>query len=229
MNVMMGAERRRGTRAAAVDPGSPCISFLTPQDVRPLARLYTEVFLADEPTSVRIAPDPARLLPHAEWYVGSLVPRGFSLAARDFGCGGPVGFLFSFDIPDEFPESPGRYAACLDNFRQAVVMIDELERRFLDRSGISPGSVLHTFQAGVRPDFRQQGVLAAMMERLVLRARERRYRHIVAECTNPVSHAASRNLGFRKAGFLPYDSFLIEGIPFFAGLEGGLSLVVRDL
>ncbi len=229
MNVMTGAKRDKGTRTAGMDPGSPCISFLAPQDVRPLARLYTEVFLADEPTSVRIAPDPARLLPHAEWYIGSLVPRGFSLAARDPGSGEPVGFLFSFDVTDEFSESPGRYAAYLENFHEAVLMIDALEQRFLERGGIPPGSVLHTLQAGVRANFRQRGVLAAMMEQLVSRARERGYRQIVAECTNPVSHTAFLNLGFRPAGFLPYDTFLIHGRPYFAGLEGGLFLVVRDL
>jgi L-amino acid N-acyltransferase YncA len=68
-----------------------------------------------------------------------------------------------------------------------------------------------------------------MMEQLVSHARERGYRQIVAECTNPVSQTAFLNLGFRQAGFLPYETFLIGGSPYFAGLEGGLSLVVRDL
>lgn len=205
------------------------ISPLSEADVEPATYLYADIFLTDEPTSVRIAPDPGRLIPLAQWYVAALVCRGFSFIARDPLTGRIAGFLFCFDITDDFSEDARQYAAYLDNFREAIAMIDELELRFLDRGGIVPGTVLHALQAGVDPCYRRQGLLKAMMDQLVDRARQRGYRQVVAECTNPGSLAALRESGFVQAGFLPYDTFLINGEPFFAGLEGGLSLMVLDL
>lgn len=205
------------------------ISFLSEPDVESAALLYTEVFLHDEPTSVRIAPDPARLLTHARWYVNSLVGREFSTIARDTGTGDLIGFMFCFDLTDNFGDDAARFKEYLANFREAIVMIDELEMRFLNRSSISPGSVLHALQAGVSRKYRGRGVLKAMMGLLIHRARERGYRQIVAECTNPLSIMALEQHGFQKAGYLEYDSFFIDGVRFFEGLEGDLSLMVLDL
>ncbi|MFA4860698.1 N-acetyltransferase family protein [Methanoregula sp.] len=226
---MLRENRSPEIPSAGNNPGTPVISFLSEADAGPVTQLYADIFLADEPTSVRIAPDPARLLPLAHWYVGLLARRGFSFVARAPHTGEPVGFLFSFDITDDFCEDPMRYAAYLDNFREAIAMIDELEERFLDRRSIPPGAVLHALQGGVSRDYRRCGLLKAMMERLVTRARERGYRQIVAECTNPASHKALLASGFCQAGFLAYDTFQINGAPCFAGLSGGLSLMVLDL
>ena len=226
---MLRENRSPEIASAGNNPGNPVISFLSEADAGEVTELYAGIFLADEPTSVRIAPDPARLLPLAHWYVGLLARRGFSFVARAPHTGEPVGFLFSFDITDDFCEDPLQYAAYLDNFREAIAMIDELEQRFLNRSSIPPGAVLHALQGGVSRDYRGRGLIRAMMDRLVIYARERGYRQIIAECTNPPSHKALLAYGFRQAGFLAYDTFLINGTPYFAGLSGGLSLMVLDL
>jgi hypothetical protein len=52
---------------------------------------------------------------------------------------------------------------------------------------------------------------------------------VVADCTHPGSRRSFEQCGFHEAGSLSYDAFSLDGVRFFAGLEGGISLMVRDL
>jgi GNAT superfamily N-acetyltransferase len=205
------------------------IGPLTESDVEEATRLYIEVFLADEPTSRRISPDPVSLLSSARWYVRSLAGKDLSLVARDEKTHEIAGILFCFDMTDDFGSERDRFALYLSHFREAVAMIDELEDRYIDRTSVLPGTVLHVFQGAVGRRYRKNGIFRALICRMVCHARERGFIRIVCDSTNPVSRRGVEACGFSERGFSSYDTFFINGKRFFEGLEGGISLMVRDL
>ena len=208
-------------------PAPVVIAPLTEADVEEAARLYTEVFLADEPTSRRCALDPACFLPHARFYVRSLVGKGLSFVARDERTNEIAGFIFCFDMTFDPKEEGEEMVAYLANFREPVAMIDELEARCLTRAAVPFGSVVHAFQGGVSRKYRLSRVMKALVLRLIAHARERGYRKIVADCTSPASHRVLAQCGFTQVGFLSYDAFVIDGVRFFADSKGASPLWQR--
>lgn len=210
-------------------PAPVVIVPLTEPDVEQAARLYTEVFLTDEPTSHRHALDPALFLPYARFYVRSLVRKDLSFIARDERTKEILGFIFCFDLTDN-PEDEGEVmVAFLAHFREAVAMINELEDRHLNRKEIGAGSVLHVFQIGVHRKFRGNGIAQSMIRRVIDHARKRGFRQVIADCTSPASQRTFEQCGFYEVGFSPYEAFRMDNVRFFAGLEGGISLMVKDI
>jgi ribosomal protein S18 acetylase RimI-like enzyme len=216
------------------DPGTlssgmaPCVP-LTVSDVDEAARLYGEVFLADEPTTRFREPDPVMFHYYARLYVRSLAGKKLSFIAHDEKTHEPAGFLFSVDFTDD-PKNDGEWMMeFLSQFPEIVTMIDELEERYLDCAAILPGSVLHIFQIGVDRKYRGHGVAQAMIRRVLVHARKLGFRQVIADCTHPASRRSFEQCGFHEAGFLSYDTFSMNGVRFFAGLEGGISLMVRDI
>ena len=202
---------------------------LTPADAVPAARLYTEVFLADEPTTRHFTPDFSRFLSYATEYVKILVRKDLSFIVRDEETGHAAGFIFCCDLTDD-PEQEGPVMVeFLSQFRETVIMIEELENRVFSQEEVSPGSVLHVYQIGVSRSFRRAGVARAMIDRVVSHAQERGFSRVVAECTGPASKRAFTQCGFHEAGYYPYDEFCIDGDRFFKELDQGLSLMVRNL
>ena len=223
-----------GNGSTSPDPHSPrsgrftCVPLSEP-DVEPAARLYTEVFLADEPTTRRYAPDPAFFLHHAQFYVRSLVRKKLSFIARHPGSQDPAGFIFCIDLTEDPRDEGESMVVFLAHFREVIGMLNELEERYISRNEIVPGSVLHIFQIGVSRNGRGRGIAQTMIRRVLDQARERGFRQVIADCTNPASKRAFEQCGFSEAGFLPYDAFSMNGIRFFAGLDGGISLMVKDI
>jgi len=202
---------------------------LTGSDADEAARLYTEVFLTDEPTSVRRAPDPVMFLHYARLYAGLLAGKNLSFVMRDEGAGSLAGFIFCVDLTLD-PKNEGEWMpAFLAHFPEAVAMITELEERHLNIAETSPGSVLHVYQIGVGRKYRGLGVAQALIRRVLEHARERGFRQAVADCTNPASRRSFERCGFHETGFSPYAGFSMHGVRFFAALEGGISLMIRDI
>ena len=209
-------------------PRMECHPLTAPYSIS-AARLYTEVFLADEPTTRHFAPDFSRFLSCAEEYVNILVKKGLSFIVRDEETGEPTGFIFGCDLTDN-PEQEGPVMVeFLSQFRETVIMIEELENRFFCQEEICPGTVVHVYQIGVSRSFRGKGIARTMIDRVVSHAQERGFSRVVAECTGPVSKRAFEQCGFYEAGYYPYDEFCINGVRFFKGLDQGLSLMVRNL
>ena len=202
---------------------------LTESDVESAARLYTEVFLADEPTSHRHALDPALFLPYARFYVHSLVGKDLSFLSRNETTKELTGFIFSFDLTDD-PENEGAVMSeFISHFKEAVAMIHELEDHHLNREEIKAGSVLHIFQIGVSRQYRETGIARAMINRVLAHARERGFRQVIADCTSPDSKRVFEQCGFSEMGFSPFEAFSMNDVRFFAGLTGGISLMVKNI
>ena len=233
---MAGKTGRSGNGIHVPDP-DPRSSFakqpacipLAESNVESAARLYTEVFLADEPTSHHHALDPALFLPYARFYVRSLVRKDLSFLNRNETTSELAGFIISVDLTDD-PENEGAVMAeFIAHFKEAVAMIHELEDRHLNFEEIKAGSVLHIFQIGVSRQYRKTGIAQAMIRRVLAHARERGFRQVIADCTSPASKRVFEQCGFSEMGFSPYEAFSMNGIRFFAGLEGGISLMVINL
>src|SRR5512133_181447 len=80
-------------RFSSPAPEPACVPLTEPNQ-KSAARLYTEVFTADEPTTHRCALDPAAFFDYADFYVGTLVKKELSFLARDTLTGKAVGFIF---------------------------------------------------------------------------------------------------------------------------------------
>jgi ribosomal protein S18 acetylase RimI-like enzyme len=202
---------------------------LTESMAEQAARLYTEVFLADEPTTRHHAPDPEFFLTHARFYVRSLAGKQLSFLVRDDTTRELAGFIFCVDMTDD-PKSEGAsMEEFLAYFKETVAIIDELEGRYLTVKEIRSGSVLHIFQIGVSRKDRGCGIAQALIHRVLADARERGFRQVIADCTGPVSRRAFEQCGFAQAGYIPYETFSHNGARFFTGIDGGISLMTRDV
>jgi len=69
----------------------------------------------------------------------------------------------------------------------------------------------------------------SLIRRVLAHARDFGYRQVIADCTHAASRRSFETCGFHEAGFLSYETFSVDGIRYFAGLDGGISLMVRDL
>ncbi|MCQ1537818.1 GNAT family N-acetyltransferase [Methanocalculus taiwanensis] len=202
-------------------------SLLTSSDIDEVTQLYMDVFLDDEPTSRAIAPDRIAAYQDALGYVLALAENGLSFIARDGESGGIAGFIFCFDLLDD-PTSDGAPMAALSrHFPEAISMIDELEDMFLKRSGVEKGSVLHIYQIGVGRPYRGRGIATALIRQVLRHAGELGYRQVVTDCTSARSRRAFERCGFSGIGYLAYDAFSYNGVCFFQGLEGGISLMAK--
>jgi ribosomal protein S18 acetylase RimI-like enzyme len=202
---------------------------LTESDAGGAARLYADTFLSDEPTTHRRAPDPVLFLHYGTLYARSLAGKQLSFIARDARTPDPAGFIFCVDLTDDLVAEGAWMAEFLAQFPEAVAMLTELEDRFFNRADIVPGSVMHIYQIGVDRRYRGTGIARDLIRRALAHARDRGYRQAVADCTHMASRRSFEACGFREAGFLSYETFSINGVRYFAGLEGGISLMVRDL
>ncbi|MFA4876267.1 MAG: GNAT family N-acetyltransferase [Methanoregula sp.] len=220
-------------RTLPADPFPPSGPFvinpLLGSDVEAAARLYTDVFLADEPTSRRHALDRARFFPYAQIYVRSLVDRNLSFLVRERQTGEPAGFIFSFDLTDDPATEGPEMAAFISHFREAVAMIDELEERCLSPAEARPGVAVHIFQIGVDRKFRRKGIARDMICHALDNAKRLGFRQAIADCTSKVSRQVFEECGFSAQGFSSYETFSMDGRRFFSGLEGGITLMVRDI
>lgn len=117
----------------------------------------------------------------------------------------------------------------LSNFHEPVAAINELETSYFDRETTPPGTVMHVFQIGVTREFRGLSVSTTLIRRALVQARHQGFSRVIADCTSRVSCRSFERCGFDTAGSLSYDAIRINGTHFFSGLDGELTLMVRDL
>jgi len=202
---------------------------LTSDMVDITARLYAEVFTADEPTTRWHGVVLEEFLPFARRYVQYCATSGLSFIARDNTSGKTIGFIFCTDLTTNLEALGPEMSAFLSHFDATIQLIETLEAQYLNIGIVEPGQILHVYQLGVCRKARGKSVSAVLIQRVLDFARERGYRTIVADCTGPVSRHSFENCGFENAGSLTYADFLFRGIAFFDELEGEISLMVRNI
>jgi ribosomal protein S18 acetylase RimI-like enzyme len=202
---------------------------LTKSNADDAARLYADTFLSDEPTTHHRAPDPSLFLYYGTLYARSLSGKHLSFIARDARTLEVAGFIFCVDLTDDLVAEGTWMVEFLAQFPEAVAMLTELEDRYFNRAGIAPGAVLHIYQIGVDRKFRGAGIAPALIHRALAHARDRGYRQVIADCTHAASRRSFEKCGFLEAGVLSYEAFSVNGVRYFSGLDGGISLMVRDV
>ncbi len=209
--------------------GNPACIPLTGSNSDKAARLYREVFLADEPTTHTRSPDPERFLHYAKLYTRFLAGKNLSFMARDERAQTLAGFIFCVDMKESL-ESAGEWTTLIvEDFREAMTMINELENRYINLADISPGSVLHIFQVGLGRKYRGHGIAQLLIHRALANAQENGFRKAFADCTNPASRRSFERCGFHEVGFSSYEEFSLDGDRYFSECEGGIWLMARDI
>lgn len=104
------------------------------------------MFLADEPTTHRHAPNPVVFSSQASFYIKSLARKGLSFISRDECSKDLLGFIFTLDMAEDPREEGPSMVAFLPYFRETVAMIDELENFYLNIASLSPGQCCTYFR-----------------------------------------------------------------------------------
>jgi ribosomal protein S18 acetylase RimI-like enzyme len=209
--------------------GIPACIPLEEADSDEAARIYRDVFLADEPTTHTRSPDPARFLHYAKLYTRFLAGKNLSFVARDEHTNELAGFIFCVDMTGSL-ESAGEWTTLIiEDFREAMTMINELEDRYIKLADTLPGSVLHIFQVGLSRKYRGHGIAQLLIQRALSNAQEYGFRRAVADCTNPASRRSFEQCGFHEVGFSSYKEFSLDGDRYFSECEGGIWLMARDI
>lgn len=193
------------------------------------AQIYTDIFLADEPTTIRHGTDSSFFLPYAEMYVQFVARENLSFIARDKKTSEIIGFIFCLDFTSDIRDEGEQMEQFLNHFKATVVMMDELEDLFLNHDKIVAGSMLHVFQIGVDKKYRKLGIAKTLINQALNLAHERGFTHVIADCTSFTSTCSFESCGFDMVGKIPYDSFCMDGVRFFDGLDGGISLMVKNI
>ena len=130
----------------------------------------------------------------------------------------------------ETPESVGEWVLeILSEFREVIIMINELENRHINRKEILQGSMLHIVNIGVNKSYRGKGLAQFMTRKALAHAQERGFSHAIADCINQVSRHSCEKCGFHEAGFSSYEAFSLNGDRPFAEREGGIFLMLKDM
>lgn len=205
-----------------------CIA-LSPGAVEAAARLYTEVFVRDEPTTRwhRITGD--NFLPFARTYVQFCEREGLSFIAQEEGTRKVIGFIFCHDLSLDLNALGPEMREYLSQFDATIQIISALEEKYLKPGAMKPGMGLHVYQLGISREFRNRSISTALIRTVLAFARERGFKQVVTDCTGPQSCRSFGNCGFTREGSIEYSLFLINGTAFFSGLEGGITLMARDL
>lgn len=209
-------------------PAGQCL-LLTSDMVDITARLYAEIFTSDEPTTRWHGVVLEEFLPFAWRYVQYCATSGMSFIARDNTSEEVIGFIFCTDLTTNLEALGPEMSAFLSHFDATIQLIEALEAQYLNIGIVKPGQILHVYQLGVCRNARGKSVSAVLIHRVLDFTRERGYHTIVADCTGPVSRHSFENCGFENAGSLTYSDFLFRGTAFFDGLEGEISLMVRNI
>ncbi len=202
---------------------------LTHETADETAALYAHVFLNDEPMTRRHGIDPAKFSPFAREYLHFCADQGMSVIAAECDTGDVVGFALCSDLATDWSSvSPG-ISTLLSFFSESMEILGEVESRCPDLAYPEPGTVLHLFQLGVRETERGRGIAIRLVSRILSLALHRGYSRVIADCTGPGSRRACEQCGFSGAAYVTYDDFIVSGQAFFAGIPGGITLMIRDL
>lgn len=210
-------------------PDNIHILSLSNEHYRGAAQLYSDVFISDEPTTHLHAPDPSEFIRYAEIYVSSLIPKNLSFIAMDRSTRDIIGFIFCFDLVSDITDEGEEMVRFLSHFHETVLLIDELEHRFLPIEEMSVGQVLHVFQIGVDKKYRRSKIACSLIYAVLEHGKNLGFSKVIADCTSSASLQVFSSCGFELAGYIDYDTCYINGENFFANLDGGISLVVKNL
>ena len=193
------------------------------------AKLYTDIFLNDEPMTRHHGIEPGKFLPCAREYLYFCAGQGLSFVAVNRANNRVSAFVLGSDITTDLMAVGPGMVSLLSFFRESMEIIEVLESQCPDISDTNPGKVFHIFQIGTHRDYRRRGLVTQLIQMSLAHAKRQGFVKAVAECTGPVSRHTCERCGFVRAANIRYDDFVVNKKRFFSGLPGEISLMVRDI
>ena len=137
-----------------------------------------------------------------------------------------IGAMIADDFASALPEGMGLLGKA---FQPIFALLEELDEQY--KKGRTPrlGEYLHLFMIAV--DHRHQGrkVAQNLVWACLENAARKGYHTAVAEATGVISqHLFRSGFGFRDRLEIPYKTFVYEGRPVFASIEGHTGAILMD-
>jgi hypothetical protein len=191
-----------------------------------MAPMVAEAFNRYEPMTV------AQGVPFQEFvdFVKLLGPKAqqeeLTVLARDQETGQLIGAMIADDLASTPPEGMGLLGQA---FEPIFALLGELDEQY--RKGRAPrlGEYLHLFIIAV--DHRHTGRKVAhnLVRACLGNAAGKGYHTAVTEATGMISqHIFRSGFGFRDRLEIPYKTFVYEGRPVFASIEGHTGTILMD-
>jgi len=191
-----------------------------------MALTVAEAFNRYEPMTV------AQAVPFQEFveFVQLLGPKAqqeeLTVLARDQETGQVIGAMIADDFASALPEGMGLLGKA---FQPIFALLAELDEQYKKGRTLRLGEYLHLFMIAV--DHRHQGrkVAQNLVRACLENAARKGYHTAVAEATGVISqHLFRSGFGFRDRLEIPYKTFVYEGRPVFASIEGHTGTILMD-
>ena len=191
-----------------------------------MAPMIAEAFNRYEPMTV------ARNVPFQEFvdFVKLLAPKALqeelTVLARDQETGQVIGAMIADDFASTPPEDLGLLGQA---FAPIFALLGELDDQYKKGRTLRLGEYLHLFMIAV--DHRHKGrKVAQNLVRACLKNGARQgYHTAVTEATGVITqHIFRSRFGFRDRLEIPYKTFVYEGRPVFASIEGHTGTILMD-
>lgn len=163
-------------------------------------------------------------------FVKLLAPKAqqeeLTVLARDQETGQVIGAMIADDFASAPPEGMGLLG---EAFEPILALLGELDEQYKKGRTLRLGEYLHLFMIAV--DHRHKGrKVAQNLVRACLENGVRKgYHTAVTEATGVISqHIFRSSFGFRDRLEMPYKTFVYEGRPVFASIEGHSGTILMD-
>lgn len=184
----------------------------------------SDVFFREEPVTSRLNLEPEAYRNMVINFCRVIGRDGLCFIARDTVTGKVAGVITNIDMMIDFAEKfagePDYFSQIMQMLAPDIAMTTLLEEKFNDEMKFLPGVCLHLFQCAVLPEYRKQGIAAALVDITVSNAVEKGYSWAAVDCTGEISKQIFDELGFTLFNKIKYSDFEFEGAHPFAGLPG---------
>jgi len=191
-----------------------------------MAPMVAEAFNRYEPMTV------AQAVPFQEFvdFVKLLAPKAqheeLTVLARDQETGQVIGAMIADDFASAPPEGMGLLG---EAFEPILALLGELDEQYKKGRTLRLGGYLHLFMIAVDHRHKGRKVAQNLVRACLENGARKGYHTAVTEATGVISqHIFRSRFGFRDRLEIPYKTFVYEGRPVFASIEGHSGTILMD-
>src|SRR5262245_40427935 len=149
-----------------------------------------------------------------------------TILARDQETGQVIGAMIADDFASAPPEGMGRLG---EAFEPILALLGELDEQYRKGRTLRLGEYLHLFMIAVDHRHKGRKVAQNLVRACLENGARKGYRTAVTEATGVISqHIFRSSFGFRDRLEMPYKTFVYEGRPVFASIEGHSGTILMD-
>lgn len=198
-------------------------------DIEQTADCFTKIFIFEEPMTKNLGISQEQFHSLAQKYCQIAAEDGLSFIALEQATGKVIGFHICTDLMID-PARLGQVdPVIIEKSMPSMVLLEELERNFIQKMNFKAGDCLHMFYVGVNSQFKRQGVSTRLVEKVLANAIKKGYKYALADCTSLRSKKVLEKLGFQEEDQIAYTNLQSPGPNPFENVEGYCSLMVKGL